>query len=386
MKRSTIVIAAATAAIAVSCQKEIQINSLQSKSGAAITAASDSDHAGDVYTINNSTNGNNVFHFIRASSGTLRFEGRYSTNGTGNGESLGSEGSVMLSPDKNWLYVVNSKSDNISVFKVTKNGLNFIQKISSHGSTPISIAVHGSYLYVLNAENDLTGSIAGYLINATGKLSDIQNSQKSLSNRKGVQPAQISFNSDGTALIITEKATNQIITYRLNPDGSPRKKQITPSVGIEPFGFAVGPFGQIYVTEAFNGDAGQSAVSSYHVDDTGHVNVLDSSVADLQTAACWAVVTDDYKYVYVANTGSNTITGYHINGKGDLSLLISSGISASTGAAPADEALSSDSKYLYVLNGTDKTIGEYKIANNGTLTSIGSIGGLHQKSAGLAAK
>jgi 6-phosphogluconolactonase (cycloisomerase 2 family) len=66
--------------------------------------------------------------------------------------------------------------------------------------------------------------------------------------------------------------------------------------------------------------------------------------------------------------------------------LLGTGISASTGAAPADEALSADSKYLYVLNGGDKAIGEYKVAHDGSLTSIGSIGDLHQKSAGLAAK
>jgi 6-phosphogluconolactonase (cycloisomerase 2 family) len=335
--------------------------------------------------MSNAINGNNVFHFIRASSGTLRLEGKYSTNGTGNGKSLGSQGSVMLSPSGNWLYVANAKSGNVSVFKVTRTGLNFMQKVSSHGNTPISIAVFGSYLYVLNAESELTGSIAGYVVEATGKLRDIPDSRKTLSNKKAVQPGQISFNSDGTALIITEKATNQIITYRLNRDGSPRKKQVAPSVGIEPFGFAVGPFGQVYVTEAFNGGSGLSAVSSYHVDDTGHVGVIDSSVANGQTASCWAVVTGDYKYVYVANTGSNTISGYHVNGRGMLTLL-GTGISASTGAAPADEALSADSKYLYVLNGGDKAIGEYKVAHDGSLTSIGSIGDLHQKSAGLAAK
>jgi 6-phosphogluconolactonase len=370
------------AAIAfASCQKEIQKTNNQASENTSLRSA---DGAGDVYTASNANDDNKVYHYIRASDGTLSLEGKYSTGGKGATFALGSQGSVTLSDDKNWLFVVNAFSNEISVFDVSGGVPGLVNKISSHGIAPVSIAVHGSWLYVLNAGADFKGSIAGFTIGANGALTYIQNSSNTLGNT-AVKPAQISFNNDGTVLIITEKA-GYVVTYTLNAQGMPGNKQVTASAGSEPFGFAIDNADNIYVSEASHGVEGKSSVSSYSINNSGNVNVIQPQQPNHQTASCWTVLTGDYKYGYVTNTGSNTITGYSIN-NGNFNLLTSDGITAATGLAPQDEAFSSDSKYLYVLNQGDKTIGMYAVnGSTGALSKIGDIGGLHHKSQGLAAK
>jgi 6-phosphogluconolactonase len=386
MKHTSILLGLFTAVSLIACQKEIQNRSESNANSNESNALSAANDAGDVYTESNSRDDNRIFHYDRASNGTLTLEGKYSTNGKGTGLALGSQGAVILSEDKNWLFAVNAGSNEISVFRVNSAGhLELADKVSSRGVAPISIAVHGSLLYVLNAGAGFKGSIAGFHISSTGKLSYIENSKRALSNI-AVEPAQISFKNNGTALVVTEKATSKIVTFTVDANGLPGSKQVTASAGITPFGFAVGQLGNIYVSEAFNGLVGKSTVSSYHVSNNGNITVLDALVHNHQTAACWVVVTHDYKYIYAANTGSNTITAYVINSTGDLSLLNADGVTATTGLAPADEALSNDSRYLYVLNGGDKTIGSYYVADNGSLTKIDGDGDLHPKSAGLAAR
>lgn len=384
MKHTSIAFGLFTAVALTSCQKEIQNRS--ESNATQNSALATANQAGDVYTINNSQVDNKVLHFNRASDGTLTPEGTYSTNGKGTGIALGSQGAVILSDDKNWLFAVSAGSNEISSFSVNSAGrLELRDKISSHGVMPISIAVHGSLLYVLNAGVGFKGSIAGYHISSVGKLIYLENSRRTLSNN-AVEPAEISFKNSGTALVITEKATSKIVTFTVDESGLAGSKEVRPSAGLEPFGFAVGQLGNIYVSEAFNGLAGKGTVSSYHVNSNGKVAVIDALVHNHQTAPCWVVITHDYKYIYAANTGSNTITGYSVNNSGNLSLLNRNGVTATTGLAPADEALSYDSKYLYVRNGGDKSIGAYSIANNGALTKIDEEEGLHPNSAGLAAR
>jgi 6-phosphogluconolactonase len=386
MKHASILLGLFTAVSLTACQKEIQNRSESNANSNESNATAAANDAGDVYTESNSRIDNRIFHYDRASNGTLTLEGKYSTNGKGTGLALGSQGAVILSEDKQWLFAVNAGSNEISVFRINPNGtLQFVDIASSHGVTPISLAAHGSLLYVLNAGAGFKGSIAGFHISSTGKLSYIENSKRALSNI-AVGPAQISFKNNGTALAISEKATSKIVTFTVDANGLPGNKQKMSSAGVEPFGFAVGQFGNIYVSEAFSGLVGKSTVSSYHLSNNGNVAVVDALVHNHQTAACWVVITHDNKYVYSANTGSNTITGYAVNSNGKLSLLNADGVTATTGLAPADEALSNDSKYLYVLNGGDKTIGSYSIAANGSLTKIDEDGDLHPKSAGLAAR
>ena len=78
----------------------------------------------------------------------------YATGGMGVGTSQGlpSQGSVLLSRDGHWLFVCNPGSDDISVFETLPGGeLQLTDRVGSGGSHPLSLAISGNLLYVLNA-------------------------------------------------------------------------------------------------------------------------------------------------------------------------------------------------------------------------------------------
>ena len=78
----------------------------------------------------------------------------------------------------------------------------------------------------------------------------------------------MSFDPRGETLVVTEKDTNLIDTYEVDPDtGLASGPNPQASAGATPFGFAFDKRGHLIVSEAFGGAADQSAVSSYAVDE-----------------------------------------------------------------------------------------------------------------------
>ena len=65
----------------------------------------------------------------------------------------------------------------MSVFSVQRDHLTLRQVVSSGGTFPVSVAVYGSLVYVLNAENG--GSVQGY-VNFFGHLFPIPGSNRAL--------------------------------------------------------------------------------------------------------------------------------------------------------------------------------------------------------------
>src|SRR5271169_3200776 len=90
---------------------------------------------GTVYTIDNAAT-NHVLYFNRASDGTLTVGGSVATGGSGTGTAFHSQGAVALTEDGNFLLVVNTASNTISVFKLLWNGVPPLisSSTSSHGT------------------------------------------------------------------------------------------------------------------------------------------------------------------------------------------------------------------------------------------------------------
>src|SRR5204862_6994995 len=112
-------------------------------------------------------------------------------------------------------------------------------------------------------------------------------------------------------LVVTEKNTNLIDTFRVGPEGRAGAVHTTPSSGATPFGFAV-KGRDVLVSEAFGGAAGASATSSYAVSPGGEVRTVTASPPDGQSAACWVAALGNRPSVYVANTGSNDVSRYTV--------------------------------------------------------------------------
>lgn len=336
---------------------------------------------GQVYTATNSAAGNAILAYDRGADGSLTPAGTFATNGVGTGAGLGNQNGVVISSTGRELLVVNAASNDITSFRIRPNGsLERIGTWPSGGMQPISIAEWGGVVYVLNAGGP--GGIAGFRLR-NGQLSPIAGSARPLSGA-GVGPAQIQFARNGSALVVTEKATNRISTYSVGALGVASGPTVTASHGQTPFGFAV-VNGLLVVSEAFGGASDASALSTYEVSRTGDVHLISGSVGTTETAACWVAVTGDGRYAYTTNAGSNSISGYAIN-NGRLTLLDPNGVTAATDGGPIDLAMSRNSKFMYALTSNGHSINAFAVAPTGALTALGGVTGLPVGTNGLAAR
>jgi len=147
--------------------------------GAAVTTVSafaKSDSAGHVYVNDNTAGTNTVAGFDRHSDGTLTpIDGSpFAAGGQGTGTIVGSQGSLQAAGDGRYLLAVDAGSNQISVLRVRSDGsLRRVEQglVSSGGIEPVSIAVHGSLVYVANEGNGVSGSnYTGFTLNAGGHL------------------------------------------------------------------------------------------------------------------------------------------------------------------------------------------------------------------------
>lgn len=348
----------------------------------------DSDDAGAerggvVYTLSNASSGNAVLAFARAADGSLAPAGSFATGGSGTGGGLDSQGAVILSRGGRFLFAVNAGSNQVSSFRVTASGLQLASVVASGGTMPTSVTVRGRVLYVLNAGG--TGNITGFRVRHDGELTPIPGSTRPLSTSTSA-PAQVEFTPDGRWLVVAERATNTLSTYRVDREGRASGPIVNASSGVTPFGFAFDRRGHLIVSEAFGGAADASATSSYRVRRDGRLSVISPSVRTTETAACWTVVTRNGKFAYVTNTGSASVSGYRVGHDGSLTLLDGDGKTGTTGASPIDAALDRASRFLYTLDASGRTISGFRVKADGALVPLARTPGLPAGAAGLAAR
>lgn len=342
-----------------------------------------SDQSGAVYVLNNQA-ANAVMVYARSADGTLQSSGSVSTGGMGMGtgaDPLGSQGSLVLGGWGLLLFAVNAGSNDISVFAVQPPGINLklVDRTSSWGTMPVSIAVRGGLVYVLNAGG--TPNIQGFYVQPfTGKLTHLAGSGRALPGGAASSAAEVAFSPSGEVLMVTEKGTGNIDTWHVNGFGYADQGTTTSSNGAEPFGFAFDRSDDAIVSEAV-----PSALSSYEVSPEGALRVLTGSLGDTQKANCWVVITRQGRYAFTTNTGSGTISSYLVMQQGFLSLLNSVAASTGAGTAPIDMALSSDSRFLYVRDAVKGAVDGFSVGDDGSLTLVTSVTGVPMGAQGVAA-
>ncbi len=330
-------------------------------------------HAGTLYTETNQA-ANAVAIYTRAPNGTLTAAGTVATGGAGTGAPLGSQGAVTLSQNGSELFVVNAGDDTVSAFAVRPNGLTLQDVVSSGGTDPISVTSHGNLVYVLNAGSP---GISGFTVNPATGLTPLPGSTQPLSGG-AASPEQVSFSQSGSVLIVAEKGSGTIDTFRVGPGGIAGAAQTT-SAGGGPYGFGLDNHGNLIISLA-----GAGASSSYSVSPTGVLTPISSMVSTGgQAAPCWLVVTPDGRYAYTANAGSGTISLYGI-ANGQLTLL--NDIVAFVGAHPLDEAVGTQGggSYFSVVGDGIHTLETFRLNPDGSLTLLSTIAGLPVGDAGLA--
>lgn len=332
----------------------------------------------NVFVQTNEATGNHVVAFRRSENGALEPLGRYPTGGAGDGEPhLTSQGSVVLTSDGRGLLVTNAGSGELSLFAVTADRLELLATVPT-GAAPKSVAERGGLVYVLNAGEP---SLAGFRVE--GGLSALAGSRREL--EADADPAQVGFSPDGGTLVVTQRGTNSIAFHPVLADGHLGDARSVPSAGPTPYGFAFAGNRALVVTEAFGAEKGKAAASSYVVDGRGAAAVT-RSVGNGRSEICWAVVTNDGRYVFTTNFADGAVSRYVVAEDGALALEDAvAGVSVDGRAGLRDEDLSHDGRFLYAIDADAGMVFGWGVGDDGRLTAIGSWNGLPATVAGLAA-
>src|SRR5438445_1331233 len=229
-----------------------------------------------LYTMSNDPSGNAVlvFNFDGASlsAGPVVPTGGLGTGGQEPDFALANAHVLKLSDDGKLLFVCDPGSDYISVFATTATGLTPVDRVSSGGNQPVSLAVNKNLLYVVNAGGNigLKDNIVGFTISADGHLTQLSGSARPLS-KDITGPGQIGFSPDGKVLVVSEKFPNspslpgRMSTYTVGGDGYATGPTVTESDVIFPFGFAFANRNQLFVADNFFDATDAGALSSWIV-------------------------------------------------------------------------------------------------------------------------
>ena len=325
-----------------------------------------------VFVQTDNTAGNQVVAYQRSSDGTLALAGTYPTGGLGGQltgsvvDHLASQGSLRYDAAQHLLVAVNAGSNSVTVFGVHGTRLHQRQVIGSGGQFPVSVAIRGDLVYVVNALRG--GSVQGYRLSPAGRLAFLRGSHRRLHLSQSATPqftntpGQVAFSPSGSQLIVTTKANgNDIDVFGVRTSGRLSASPVVNSEGSTvPFAIAFDPAGHLVIA-----DAGTNALSTFTLGSDGTVTLIDS-VGSGQAATCWVALAGGT--LYASNAGSANVSGYTSSASGQLTLL---GQTA-TDPGTVDAAATPDGAFLYVQTGGNGIVDEFSVGTGGSLTSVGS--------------
>jgi 6-phosphogluconolactonase (cycloisomerase 2 family) len=358
---------------------------------------------------------NQVALYQRFANGTLRFIANYDTGGQGSGpgqrfagDGLGSSRSLQLTDNQQFLLVTNAGSNNLSVFRVNRDGLQLTDlKATGDGSLnyrfPNSVAQKGDLVYVLNSADE--GSITGFRLSPEGKLSPIPDSTRLLSANQDrfapdalKNPTQVSFTPDGKQLVVTIKdgpppgalpgaadqptGPGRVLVFGVSPDGVPSANFTQTDLDNQgPFGFSFDRKGNLLVALFVGGPNLTGAVGSFQINADGSLTPITRNEPNTQIDGCW--LENNGRYAFGSNYTSGTISSYRIGRNGSLTLLqavagLTDHPGNEQGSTPLDLGISRNGQFLYnVLPGSGR-VAAWRIGRNGNLTKISEYGGIPQ--------
>ena len=358
----------AAVAVAVTAMAAAATPAFASASSPA--GAGQTGHAVFVQTDNAA--GNRVVAYDRAADGTLAPAGSYATGGRGGilagsvVDHTASQGSLAYDAPNGLLYAVNAGSNTISVFGVRGDRLALREVLKSGGTFPVSVAVHGALVYVLNALNG--GDVQGYKVIGS-ILVPLPGSRRALgldpneTPQFTSTPGQVAFTPDGSQLIVTTKNNgNDIDVFGVGFGGRlSAQPTVNSEPGTVPFAITFDQSGHLVIAEA-----GTNALATFALGAHGTVSLLNAAGTG-QAATCW--VTPAGEYLFASNAGSANVSGFISSADGALTLLGSTGTDPGT----VDAASAAGGRFLYVQTGGNGIVDDFAVGTGGSLTKIGSV-------------
>lgn len=261
--------------------------------------------------------------------GGLRPIGAFPTGGTGQlnvpklvGPDDGDQ-QVRATADGRFLYAVNEGSGTVAAFRVRPDGrLERVGVFASGGVEPDSIGIAGDHLYVANRGDAAAGvpgtvapNVTGFTIGRDGGLAPIPGS--TVSFPVGTFVTQTLISRDGRFLF-AEAATlqgtpggNTITPFRVGADGRLDPAPGGPAGAGADAPLLLGSAAHPELNIIYTGFASSSQVGVFTYDETGRTSYV-GPTPDRGAAPCWCVVSPDGRYLYVANTLTDSVGVYSL--------------------------------------------------------------------------
>jgi len=409
-----------------------------------------SQSGGHLYTQTNEIQ-NAIIHYHRAGSGALTEVERIPTGGAGSGtfkpisgqesapNAFEGAGSIILTPDRRFLFTTNGGDNSVSSFRVGEEGRLTLVDVKPTGNPvegrsgtakSLAYAPSSGTLFVLHSfgpdhlrlmsvhgEGKLTARPERYTVNTHDKPNRVS--------------TMVVVSPDEKLVFVGTTFDEPIVTTGLYPDGSPilwvqRGGGAFHSIASnspDPDGLAVfplredGSLGTARFCDAKGGSpfyiaflhgrpntfvigyAVGDGVSMGTIEEDGKVTIgplvkIDTSPG-VPSELCWAAVSPDDRTVFATNFGYSNISSYHINGSvleiacdpacpkvpGDGTARALNGTVTS---GPADNWITPDGAYLYQIYGNASKLVGYATHSDGSLKEVTSVKIPYNSPQGLA--
>ena len=383
---------------------------------------------------------NAVVHYHRSANGTLTEVERVATTGAGSGtfkpisgqdsapNSFEGAGSVILSPDRRFLFATNGGDNSVSSFTVGKEGrLTLLDTkptgnvVEGRSGTAKSLAYDASrgMLYVLHSfgpdhlklmsvsgDGKLTPRMERYTANTETKLNRV--------------PTMTVISPDGKFLLVGTTFDLPIAISGTYPDGSPilwvqgpdGKYKVVASNAPDPDGLVVfrinsdGTLGEpsfhdggagspFYIAFLHNrpdtfviGYAVGDGVAMGHIDEDGRIGIGPLEPIDTSNGKpaelCWLAVSPDDRSLYGTNFGYSNISSFRLDG-GEISVAkdpacpkvrgdgTARGLCGDITSGPSDNWITPDGAFLYQIYGNASRLVGYATQPDGSLTEVTSV-------------
>ena len=221
--------------------------------------------------------------------------------------------SLVIHPSGKYLYVANpgQNENDVSLFTIAGNGV--LTEVFPRttvmplGNEPELLVMDpsGDFLYAMNSASE---NISVFSIKAsTGSLTQLAGSPFPL----GLAPLNMQLTPSGKYLFVTGVGTNitsYIESFSVN-SGVLTFANLTPSEGVNPYGLVIDPAGKYL----YAGNTSSNSITIFSIGSNGSLTqVVGSPLADIYNGPVALAIDPSGQYLYVANQSSNNVAVYSI--------------------------------------------------------------------------
>jgi 6-phosphogluconolactonase (cycloisomerase 2 family) len=263
--------------------------------------------------------------------------------------------------------------------------LSLIDQVDSQGAGPVylSLTPQGDHLLVANY---ISGAVASFPIDASGKLGEASSSQQdsgpagagkpaaavegsfAISDHNGPHAHMVAADPSGKFVFSTDLGLDRIYQWKLNNATGALEANDPPfinasSAGAGPRHFVFHPNGNVVFL--INEEA--SVLTSYRFDRVKgtltQLHTLSSLPANFKGTnfAAGIVLSKDGRHLYIANRLHNSIAQVDVTGAGAMTWV---GETWTRGDYPRTLTLSPDGKYIFAMNQRSDNITRFSVAGN----------------------